>query len=147
MHAEHIPIKKWKVRKLNQRTIGRESFDAINHANRSRCKISQLHVGFHMVMPLISNWYIDIHGDIFHMHSQRGSIFETKDEWQSGWFQPCAIHYLLTINWLVLIFAGASLYKLALLQRHFVRSSKNHWANSGQTIISNHRCRTNRKLI
>ena len=153
----------WKVRKLNQWTIDRESFDAINHANRgARCKISQFHVGFHMVMPLISSWYIDIHEDIstrtyihiFYIRNERererereSSIFETKDERQSGWLQPCAIDYLLTINWLVLIFAHTR--RCARLSRYCnvisPRSSKNHRANSGQTIISNHCCRTGRK--
>lgn len=96
---------------------------AINHANHARYKISQFGVEFRMVMPLISNWYIDIQADILYIYIYSiysGShIFETKDERQSGRLQPCTIDYLLTINWLVLIFARASLFEPRVIATSF----------------------------
>lgn len=92
--------------------MSRANYSAINHANRARCKISQFCVEFYMVMLLIYDSYIDIHNGkrTYILYTRgHGSILETKDELQSGWLQPCTTDYLLTINWLVLIFAHAPL--------------------------------------
>lgn len=77
-------------------------------------------------MPLISTWYIDIQADIcgyirvyVYIFYTGSHIFETKDERQSGWLQPCTIDYLLTINWLVLIFARASLFEPRVIATSF----------------------------
>lgn len=60
--------------------------------------------------------YVSMYIYIFYTGSH---IFETKDERQSGWLQPCTIDYLLTINWLVLIFARASLLEPRVIATSF----------------------------
>lgn len=110
--------------KFNWWTIGCES-SARNQSCKSRplqnlairCRIPYGNaVNIQLVYRYTSGYSIYIY--IYSIYS--GShIFETKDERQSGRLQPCTIDYLLTINWLVLIFARASLFEPRVIATSF----------------------------
>lgn len=98
-----------RMKKSAWNAASRESLSVINHVNRARCSISQFRIRSHMVMPLISELYFDIHRCVYILYAAAAPYLKQRTYRQSGRLQPCTIDYLLTINWLVLIVAFASL--------------------------------------